>query len=91
MNMEVAGNNQEERGRRVWRVQAGVQSRLDSWVSDYLGGLELTGKEDGTSWLEGELPDLAAVYGMVLGLRDLGVELHFLTVQRAINKEEVEI
>ncbi len=38
-------------------------------------GLEITCLEDGNTRLAGSLPDQAALYGLLMRLRDLGMEL----------------
>jgi len=50
------------------------------WI-DWLGDLTLDHAPDGTSTLTGELPDQAALYGVLLKLRDLGIELLSITPQ----------
>lgn len=62
-------------------VTAVVDSQLDGWMDDYFDGMMLQRCADST-WLKGELPDLAAVYGLVLTLRDTGVGLLTLEVKR---------
>jgi hypothetical protein len=41
--------------------------------------MTLTGLEDGTTVLEGDIADQAALHGLLRGLRDLGVPLVSLT------------
>jgi hypothetical protein len=52
-----------------------VRGHLPAGWSDWLGDLSLDHAPDGTTVLTGEVPDQAALYGVLLKLRDLGVEL----------------
>ncbi len=52
-----------------WRVQVTVSAVLDPWMQEYLGGMEVIPGED-EALLQGELEDLAAVYGLFIKLRD---------------------
>ncbi len=54
---------------RRWRVQVTVSAVLDPWVKEYLGGMQMIPGED-AALLQGELEDLAAVYGLCIKLRD---------------------
>jgi hypothetical protein len=58
-----------------------VRGHLPADWSDWLGDLTLEHAPDGTSVLTGEVPDQAALYGLLLKLRDLGVELLAVTPQ----------
>jgi len=48
--------------------------------SDWLGGLHVTNHDNGHAELTGQLPDQAALYGVLLLVRDLGLPL--LSVNR---------
>jgi hypothetical protein len=56
-----------------------VRGHLPAGWSDWLGDLNLEYAPDGTSILSGELPDQAALYGVLFKLRDLGIELLSIT------------
>ena len=62
-----------------YRIQ--VAGHLDAarWA-DYFAGLTLTSRPDGTTILEGPLPDQGALFGVLLGIRDLNLAL--LAVQQ---------
>lgn len=64
-----------------------VQGHLDQRWSAWLEGLTIRYKEDGTTLLHGHLADEAALYGVLMKLRDLGVPL--LAVRR-MGAEEKE-
>ncbi|GAA3231594.1 hypothetical protein GCM10017691_25590 [Pseudonocardia petroleophila] len=52
-----------------------VDGHLDDHWSTRLGGLDLVREQDGTTTLGGEVPDQAALHGLLAVLRDLGVPL----------------
>ncbi|GHO98927.1 hypothetical protein KSF_089750 [Reticulibacter mediterranei] len=57
------------------RVQIRVKEHLDSSWQSRLEDLLITHQSDGTSLLSGELPDQAALYGVLLAIRRLGLSL----------------
>ncbi len=65
-----------------WQVRVKSAAHLDSWITDCVSGLNLEHRCDGTTILAGALSDLPAVYGLILQLRDNGVELLTLQVER---------
>jgi hypothetical protein len=52
-----------------------VRGHLGPEWSDWLGGLAIANRPDGSADLRGELPDQAALYGVLLTIRDLGLPL----------------
>lgn len=70
-----------------WQVRVKTVAHLDNWISDCFGGLKLEHRDDGTTVLTGELTDLPAVYGLILQLRDGGVDLLSLQVKRRDNDQ----
>jgi hypothetical protein len=60
-------------GRHQVRVR--VQGELDPAWSTVLAGLAVTAEPDGTTLVSGELPDQAAVHGLLASIRDLGLSL----------------
>ena len=60
--------------------QIRLQGHLDKRWSAWLDGLAVIHKEDGTTLLSGALTDQAALYGVLIKIRDLGLPL--LSVQR---------
>jgi hypothetical protein len=52
-----------------------VQGHLDRHWTGWLGGLTVTHQKDGTSTLTGEIPDQAALHGLLAKVRDLGIAL----------------
>ena len=58
-----------------------VKGHLDDRWSDWLGGMVIHLQEDGTSVLVGPVVDQAALHGVIIRIRDLGLQL--LSVRRA--------
>ena len=64
--------------------QIRVKGRLERRWEHWFDGLRLSIEHD-TTILEGEMPDQAALYGVLLKIRDLGLPL--LSVQRLTHSE----
>ena len=58
-----------------------VKGHLNDRWSDWLGGLAIHLQEDGTTLLVGSIVDQAALHGVLIRIRDLGLPL--LLVKRA--------
>ena len=59
----------------VHTYQIRIQGHLsDSWATR-LGGLSFERGDDGDTLLHGELPDQAALHGVLMVIRDLGLTL----------------
>jgi hypothetical protein len=65
-----------------------IKGHLDDRWSDWFGGLIIERQEDGTTVLVGQLVDQAALYGVIIRIRDLGLSL--LSVSRVV-ESPVEI
>lgn len=52
-----------------------VKSQLSQPWSDWFGGLLVQNLPNGEAVLVGDLPDYAALYGVVSRMRDLGIEI----------------
>src|SRR5690242_3561487 len=52
-----------------------VRGHLEDRWSDWLGGLTIERREDGTSLLSGPITDQAALHGVLDRIRDLGLPL----------------
>ena len=59
-----------------------VRGHLDGRWSDWIGGLAIHLQEDGTTVLVGPVVDQAALHGVIIRIRDLGLPL--LSVKRAV-------
>ena len=66
----------------IWRVRGRCPSHPGFNMHDYYDGLTIRGKPDGSYVLAGEMPDMPAVYGFLLILRDTGIDLLSLQVER---------
>ncbi len=62
-----------------------VKGHLDDRWSDWLGGLAIHLQEDGTTVLVGPVVDQAALHGMIIRIRDLGLPL--LSVSRVVESD----
>jgi len=65
-----------------WRVEVYSEAHLDDWIRDYFEGLEIRKERTGNTLLTGKMQDLPEVYGLILKLRDAGVGLLSLHVER---------
>ncbi len=57
------------------RYEFRVRGHLDPQWSDWLDGLAIDHDDDGTSHIRGDVPDQAALHGVITRLRDIGAEL----------------
>ena len=57
------------------QVEIRVRGQLDQDWQDWLGGLTVTPTENGETVLAGDVPDQAALRGLLDRLADLGVDL----------------
>ncbi len=62
-----------------------VRGHLDDRWSDWYGGLAIHLQEDGTSLLIGPVVDQAALHGVIIRIRDLGLPL--LSMKRIIEPQ----
>ena len=62
-----------------------VQGHLDARWSAWFDGMVVTTQKDGTTLLEGRVADQAALFGLLLKMRDMGLPL--LSVIRADRQE----
>ena len=52
-----------------------VRGHLDQSWSDWFGGLSITNQSNGDVVLEGQVADQAALHGLLIMVRDLGLPL----------------
>ena len=57
------------------QVEIRVKGCVDEHWSDWFEGLAMTHTEKGETILEGSIPDQAALYGLLIKLRNLGLSL----------------
>jgi len=77
------GNKKEISGEKFsWEVKVYSEAYLDDWIRDYFAGLEIWKERSGNTLLTGKMQDLPEVYGLILKLRDAGVVLLSLQLER---------
>ncbi|UMZ73745.1 hypothetical protein [Natranaerofaba carboxydovora] len=74
-------------GEHYWSVLVKFLGHPDQRLYDYFGDLTFDLKQDGSTLLSGELSDLPAVYGLILKLRDLGLGVQFIKVEKVGKKQ----
>jgi hypothetical protein len=70
---------------RPQRYQIVIQEHLEDDWSEWFDGLTITGAEEGETILTGLLADQAALHGVLIKIRDLGLSILSLT---RINMDE---
>ena len=65
-----------------------IKGHLDSSWQTWLDNLEMVHEVEGTTQLRGQLPDQAALYGMLLTIRRLGLTLLSLESSESPQDEE---
>ena len=63
-----------------------VNGHLDDRWTEWLGGLAVRRRDDGTTVLVGPVVDQAALHGVLARIRDLGLPL--LSVNRAVESHD---
>jgi len=66
----------------AWRVRVRTAGQVEPGLDDYFGGLKVAPGPEGSSVITGELPDLPAVYGLIIRFRDLALAVVFLQVKK---------
>jgi hypothetical protein len=65
-----------------------VKGHLDHFWQEWFENLSITHLKDGTSLLSGPIEDQAALYGILLKMRDLGLTLLSLEAGASIQQRE---
>ncbi len=68
--------------------QIKIKGRLDDYWADRFEGMTFTHESDGATTLHGPVTDQAALYGVLNGIRDLGLSL--ISVQRVDRDRKAE-
>lgn len=70
-----------------WQVRIHCTDNPEKWIEDTIETLDIQRAEDGTTLLTAILPDVSAVHGLLLQLRDLQVSLISLPVDQLTKVE----
>lgn len=73
-------------GPQPGRCKIRVKGLLDQRWAEWFDGLTLTGHSDGTTLLEGQIADQAALHGVLYKVRDLALPI--ISVQWIDTKDE---
>jgi hypothetical protein len=65
-----------------------VKGHLDTFWQDWFDNLSITHERDGTTLLSGPIRDQAALYGILIKMRDLGLMLLSLEASSPIKPLE---
>ncbi len=69
------------------QVEIRIKGQIAEHWSAWFEGLELTHTEAGDTLLCGELPDQAALFGVLARLRDLGLPLKSVLSEKSLGPE----
>jgi hypothetical protein len=69
--------------------QITVQGHLDAGWKSWFNGLAITTKANGTTVISGPIDDQAALHGMLIKIRDLGLPL--IALQRLAENETHDV
>ncbi len=65
-----------------------VKGHLDTFWQAWFDNLSITQDRDGTTLLSGQIRDQAALYGILIKMRDLGLTLFELAASAPIEQTE---
>ncbi len=66
----------------AWLLEIRTRAGPDPRLLEYLGNLEMVSRATGGSTIRGELADISAVYGVILALRDSGIQPESFRAER---------
>jgi hypothetical protein len=76
------------------RAEIKIEGRLDEKWAEWFEGFDLTYLDTGETLLTGNVPDQAALYGLIAKLRDMGVILKAvnfaLLSQNGVKSEDMQ-
>lgn len=64
------------------RVQVRIRGRVDGDWSDWLGGMEIRGDDNGETVVAGVVRDQAALRGLIVRVTDMGIEIASVTSRK---------
>ena len=79
--------NEEQPFTSAGVYQIRVKGHLDNGWSDWLEGLIINREAEGMTLLEASVPDQPALYGLIIRIRDLGLELISVRRLSAVKEE----
>ena len=62
---------------KIYKIK--IKGRLENHWTDWFDGLAFTYEDDGTTTIQGPLPDQAALHSILLKIRDLNLSLISVT------------
>ena len=65
-----------------------IKGYLEAHWTDWMGGLNITHDRKGNSLLTGVVPDQAALHGILIQIRDLGLTLISITPKNIPGEEQ---
>ena len=68
-----------------WHFQLHAKTHIEPWLIEAYHSINLTHTKNGSSLLEGRLPDLPAFYGILLLFRDTGLDIISLKLEKCSN------
>ncbi len=83
MHEDTKRRNWNVEGEKVSVYEIRVKGHLEDHWSEWFDGLEITNLENGEALLSGEIVDQAALHGVLIKIRDLGLPLLAVTTVAA--------
>jgi len=71
---------------KIYKIK--IKGRLENSWADWFDGLSFTYEDDGTTTIQGPLPDQAALHSILLKIRDLNLTLISVTEHGSKMKDE---
>jgi len=68
-------NRLREQAEQSNQYHVTIQGHMNPRWAERFEGMEIRHEQDGTTTLIGTLPDQAALYGLIIKLRDMGLKL----------------
>ncbi len=72
---------------KIYKIK--IKERLENHWTDWFDGLVFTCEDDGTTTIQGSLPDQAALHSILLKIRDLNLSLISVTELKSNLEDEI--
>lgn len=72
MDRKVKTENNGKESR--WQILVRTNVQPDPWIAEFDNGISLEKGSDGYYEIRGTLPDISSVYGLILQIRDSGID-----------------